>query len=254
MKCKSPLPKFVPPMIGESELLRRNIEQEKEKSADTASADRDCEGFHMNKVFYDEVAYVFRDVWVDSAEHLFHEIAWDCLEKEGYTTYSDEKMHAMIHVYAYVIQMLCEEFFDRAYDETCAYDYETPDEEPLTDAAIGWLYRDVLSKSNADNMDEHFSSSAREMLVALMYELRYTVADVIFDQLGKQLVGTLLHFSVSGAPLQEDETESPADFQTKEELLDYCKQVGFVLEDVLTYENAMRAWNWLDSHSCALDE
>lgn len=208
----------------------------------------------MDKVPFDEVKHIFHKNWVDSAEHLFCEIAWNCLEQAGYTQYSNEKTHAQIYVYAYIVQMLCDEFSHMAYDEPCAYEYEIFDEELLTDAAIGWLYRDHLSTKRVDNIDEHFSSNAHEVLVNFMFEMRYTVADVIFDQFGEYLVGTLLYFAVLGKPLEDDDDDLPMNFQTKDELLAYCKEVELSLEDVLTYNNAIRTWHWLESHSCMIDD
>ena len=207
----------------------------------------------MNRVSFDEVEDIFNDIWCDSKEQLFHEIAWDCLEKAGLTTYSDDKTYAQIYVYAYVIQMLCDEFSYMAYDELCVYEYEVPEEEPLTDAAIGWLYRDAICKY--DNASQCFSMNADEMLLGIMEEYRYKVADAIFDQLGDSLVGALLYFSIQGTPQQENDDENePEYFHTTDDLLKYCKSLDFYFLDLFREHNAMQVQHWLDCHSCAIDD
>ena len=209
----------------------------------------------MNQVSFDEVEDIFHDIWCNSSEHFFHEIAWDCLERAGLTTYSNEKTYALIYVYAYVIQMLCEEFSYVAYDELCEYNYELPEEEPLTDAAIGWLYRDCLSKED-DAADEYFSTDARDMLVDLMKQYRDRVADAIFEQLGEPTVGALLLFSIRGKRFAEDcEDEYEIEnFQSKEGLLNYSKSIGINALEMLSEYNGMQVWSWLETHSDSINE
>ena len=208
----------------------------------------------MNRVSFDEVADIFNDIWCDSKEHLFHEIAWDCLDKAGLTMYSDDKTYAQIYVYAYVIQMLCDEFSYMAYDEFCAYEYDAPEEDPLTDAAIGWLYRDSLD--TREDAGQCFSMSANKMFCALIKDYRHKVADAIFDQLGETTMGAVLFFSIHGKRLAEcDEDESNIQaFQSKEELLAYSREIGIDALDHLTDYNGMRVWNWLETHSCSIDD
>lgn len=212
----------------------------------------------MNKVPYDEVKGYFQAIWANSAEPLFHEIAWDCLEKAGLTSYENGKTHALIHVYAYVIQMLCEEFSYFAYDETCNYDYEGPDEEPLTDAAIGWLYRDVIDTIGYANLDDCFSTSASEMLSELVGELRHVVADVLFDQLRQPPIESLLYYSIMWKPSRTSTGNASCienqPFQTKEALLHYCANEDFCIEDVFDFSHASGILHWLSCRSCATDD
>ena len=208
----------------------------------------------MKKVDFLEVSEVFSDVWCNGAENLFCQIAWDCLDKAGMTSYQDEKTYAKIYVYAHVIQMLVEEFSWAAYDEPCAYEYETAQEEPLTDAAIGWLYRDALVQRGCEDADGCFMADPAEMLRELIFETRHEVADVIFDAFGEYNTGKLLFFTFKGKPLEEDyddeDMEEAKPFATKEELLSYCKDTDYYFFDSLYDANAMRLQHWLECHSC----
>ena len=207
----------------------------------------------MGKVPYEEVKEIFQNVWCNSAEPFLHEVLWETLDKAGLTTYSNDKEYAMCFLYAYVIQMLCEEFSCMAYDEPYFYEFEVPDEEPLTEAAIGWLYRDVLSKRKYSNLDECFATNAAGIFADLILELRYTVADPLFQQLGEDLLGNLFFFSIAGHPLENEEADSEP-FMTKEDFLKYCQECDFFVIDELSDYNANRVVHWLYSHSCAIDD
>lgn len=213
----------------------------------------------MDKVPYDEVKEIVHDIWCDSAEPFLHEVLWETLDKAGLTTYSSDKEYDMCLLYAYVLQMLCEEFNCMAYDEP----FEVPYEEPLTEAAIGWLYRDMLSKREYSNLDECFAANAADMFADLILELRYTVADPLFQQLGENLLGKLFFFSIAGHPLENGEADketgeiaeaAPEPFMTKEALLKYCQECDSFVMDALPDDNANRVTHWLNRHSCATDD
>ncbi len=217
----------------------------------------------MSKVDFYEVSDIFSDIWCNSRENLFREIAWDCLDKAGMTTYEDERTHALIYLYAYVIQMLDEEFSTIAFDEYCAYDYEPYSSEPLTDVALGWLYREVLQEEGYTDIASCFSTDEQEILRKLIFVLRHRVADVIFQTFGDYQTGMLLYFAIKGEPLQEEYDEysedpeppdEPEPFSTKEELIQYCETLEFKFEDVLDFMNAVHLMHWLECHSCALDD
>ena len=220
----------------------------------------------MSKVDFHEVSDIFYDLWCSSREDLFREIAWDCLDKAGMTTYVDERTHALIYLYAYVIQMLGEEFSAIAFDEYCAYDYEPYSSEPLTDAALGWLYREILEQEGYTDIDSWFSSDSQEILRELIFALRHRVADVIFRAFGDYQTGMLLYFAIKGKPLQienddydeDDDDAEPEDepepFSTKEELIQYCKDLEFDFEDVLDFMHGTHLMHWLSCHSCAVDD
>lgn len=207
----------------------------------------------MEKVPYEEVKEIFQNVWCNSAEPFLHEILWETIDKAGLTTYSNEKEYAMCFLYAYVLQMMCEEFSCMAYDEPCFYEFEVPCEEPLTEAAIGWLYCDVLSKGKYTNLDECFTAEVADMFRGLIFELRYTVADPLFQQLGEDLLGKLFFFSITGHPLGNEEAD-PEPFMTKEDFLKYCQECDFFVIDALSDYHANRVVHWLHSHSCAVDD
>lgn len=217
----------------------------------------------MDKVPYEDVKDIFQNMWCDSAEPFLHEVLWETLDKEGLTTYSNDKEYAMCLLYAYVLQMLCEEFSYMAYDEPYFYEFEVPYEEPLTEAAIGWLYRDVLSKGKYSNLDECFTAKVADMFRELIIKFRYTVADPLFQQLGEDLLGKLFFFSMAGHPLdnwEEDEETGelveadPEPFVTKEAFLKYCQECDSFVIDALPDYNANRVTHWLYSHSCATDD
>lgn len=217
----------------------------------------------MDKVFFEDVEDIFSDIWCNSAECFLHEILWDALDKQGLTTYSNDKEYAMCFLYAHVLQMLCNEFSNMAFDEYCSYDFNPDYEEPLTEAGIGWLYRDVLARENNSNLNECFCTDVSEMFSVLIQKLRHTVADPVFKQLGDALVGKLFYFSVvgrqePGTEYDEDTDEyidvDPEPFLTKEEFLKYCQDSECCVWDDLPYYNAMRTWHWLSCHSCALDD
>lgn len=207
----------------------------------------------MGKVSYGDVKDIFRNVWCDRAEPFLHEVLWETLDKAGLTTYSNNKEYAMCFLYAYVLQMLCEEFSDMAYDQHYFYEFEVPYEEPLTEAAIGWLYRDVLSKRTYRNLDECFDADVVHMFRNLILELRYTVADPLFQQWGVGLLGNLFFFSTAGQPLKNEEAV-PEPFMTKEAFLKYCQECDFFSIDELPGPNSDRVMHWLSCRSCMTDD
>ncbi len=209
-----------------------------------------------NTVAFDDVCNVLQTSWSDSEEWLFYEIAWDALERSGLTTYTNEKTHALIYVYAYVLQMIMEEFSFLAYDETFSYEFEPWGDEPLSDAAVGWLYRDCLTGYSSESVELSFSQDVGEMLKELVIEMRYPVTEALFEQINNEKLGNLLYFSVNGVPetdvLQEGETEDDLEgyrFKTKEDLLSYCDKTELCLYDLLPEENAANVADWLIYHT-----
>ena len=203
----------------------------------------------MKTVPFEEVRPVFSPLWHDSAEPLLHEILWDCLTEKGLTVYFDEKSHALIHVYAYILQMLCEEFAYMAYDDPCPYEFDFCDEEPLTGAALGYLYGEKFGRSS-----KNFTTDPNMMLNSLVEKLRHPVADVIFDRFGDFETGQLFFFAMNGEPLWENENTPSQPFRTKEELLSYCENLEECYLDHLKYDNESKVEHWTFSHSCAIDD
>lgn len=216
-------------------------------------------GIPMKTVQYEEVSDLFQSRFVDSEEYLFHSIAWDCLTKAGFTAYSNEKERAHIYLYAYAIQLLCEEFYSMAYDEY-GYDLELFGEEPLTDAAIAELYRALIADDESVTEERLENMDAGDMLAELVSSVQEKVESVIFDQLGSTLIGALLYNAVTGIPkedgfCEDDDEEAQSDlfpinerFHTKEALLNYAKDMGNSFLFCLPDSNAMRLQEWISDH------
>lgn len=213
----------------------------------------------MDKVSYEEIEDLFNNYCSEDAEPFLREILWEALEKQGLTSYSNEKEQALCFVYAFVIQMLCDEFFYIADEIDYYYEYEFPDEEPLSAVAVGWLYRDALGKQkHLSNIDDCFTTVVYKMFTDLVIEHRRTVAEPIFSLLGEDLLGKLFFFAVHGRLLNTNydydiDTEAEP-FKSKEEFLSYCQNCPFdIIGDFPEY-TANRLMDWLYSHSCAVDD
>ena len=215
----------------------------------------------METVQFTDVEDIFSDIWRESCEGYLHEIAWDCLEEAGLTGFSSDREYAEVFIYAYVIQRLCEEFSFAAFDETFDDSYiERVTEEPLTDAAVGWLYRDFLEKAHYSNIEECFSDNANDMFPFLVAELKGKVAEAIFMQLGDDVAGRLFFLAIRGKLIEatgDEENEEDIGFQSKEELLDYCRKTPWSYIDLcgdLSYPNAVKTMTWIASHALAFEE
>lgn len=207
----------------------------------------------MKKVSYSDVEGYFHIIWPDGAESFFHEVLWDALDEIGLTSYVNDKEYALCHAYAFVLQMLCDEYSDMVDECKYYYDIELPYEEPLTEAAVGWLYRDVLNQVNANNTDDCFDTDASKMFPRLIINLRRSVSEPLFNHLGVDLLTKLFFFSRRGCPLETDEyyenDSEPEKFRTKEEYLKYCQECPFnVLWDLPEYI-AFLVMSWMDAHS-----
>ncbi len=211
----------------------------------------------MKTVKFEEVSCIFHGKFCDSEGGLFHSIAWDCLDKAGLTTYSNEKERAYIHLYAYAIQQLCEEFGFVAYEEP-QDEPELLDQEPLTGAGIAALYRDLVADDEKVTEEDLEDMSESSMLAELVAGVQESVECAIFDQLGSKLTAALLYYSVQGVPGDCGDDDDEYDeydvldgckrFHTKEALLEYCKGPN---QDFLFYLSdycAMQTMLWISQH------
>ena len=203
----------------------------------------------MKTVQYEEVGYLIPSRFVDSEEHLFHSIAWDCLAKAGLTSYSNEKEQTYIYLYAYAIQLLCEEFHSLAFDESND-ELELFDQEPLTAAAIVDLYRDLVADDESMTEERMEDLDEYHMLTDLVLSVQEKVEGAIFDQLGSTLTGALLYNAVTGIPKEDESDLFPVNerFHTKEALMDYSKKMGKLYPLYLPDYHGMQILNWISDH------
>lgn len=209
----------------------------------------------MKNVEFSDVKEFFNPIWSGNTEMFWYEIAWDILSKANLTQYEEKdlKHRCEIYVYPYVLQMLMGEFsyfmFNESYNYECEHDF---DDDILNAAAVGWLYRDSLD--GYANINECFSNEASNMLMNLVRQYRYVIADILFELLG-DLILYLLYFS---AVTPFDEAGNEIAFENKESYYNYAKQYCESEYEQISifdsFEQECQVMHWIISHSCAFDD
>ena len=119
-------------------------------------------------------------VWVNGREKFWYRKAWECLSKNGLTSYNSREEECLVYIRIATLNMIYREFCELALDEI--YEYECMAEtfeENLSEIEIGQLY---AKYTDSDFIDD-FSGNIDYALCCLADSQRKAVYDALYKEL-----------------------------------------------------------------------
>ena len=119
-------------------------------------------------------------VWVKGREKFWYQKAWECLNKQGLTSYTSREEECLVYIRIDTLNMIYREFCELALDEI--YEYECMAEtfeETLLEIEIGQLY----AKYTDNEFIDDFSGNIDYALCCLADSQRKAVYDALYDEL-----------------------------------------------------------------------
>ena len=112
---------------------------------------------NFNKVEFNDVEPIFEEhnIWSGGTEIFWYQLAWECLEKEGLTDYSNIYDLAFVYIRAYTLIMIYGEFSSFISNRYYTYEFFRENvEEVLSDFTIGQLI--MKSQYEFNKLQNHF--------------------------------------------------------------------------------------------------
>lgn len=178
------------------------------------------EGVPMTKVPFADVLPLMYTA-SDSCEQFVWEKAWEALEADGLTGFSNPLDHGRVYVYAYTLNRLNNEFYERAFECPCSsYLYGWEDKDPLSAAVLAQLCQEDCPQALENSDPEQ-----RLEILAAHYKGDVTAA--LLRQESAAYWGNLLYAAMNGRPYpgEMEGWEDMKPFRSRQELEDYCRSL-----------------------------
>jgi hypothetical protein len=209
---------------------------------------------NLNKVEFDDVKPIFEghNIWSDGTEIFWYQLAWECLEKEGLTYYSNSYDLAYVYIRVYTLIMIYGEFSSLISNDYYSYEFFRENvEDILSDFIIGQLimklqYEFNKLQNSICEIEFYDNENIENAFFDLVSDQRYKVFNAIENHISKFQDKTFsifvsMYITVV-TPYKSIEDEIPEEILSYESYLSVCDKHYDDISEIIDESDEVLGW------------